>query len=514
MQLDKQYIDTLENIKEKIRQAQYKAVIAVNSQLLELYWEIGNIIHTRESEEGWGAKVVELLSKDLRNEFPGKRGYSSRNLRYMRDFAKEYPDFSILQPVVAKLPWAHHLIILQKVKDFNLRQFYIQKAVENSWSKSVLQIQIESQLHQRLGNAITNFKTTLTSPDSDLAKETFKSPYVFNFLSIEEKMKERDFENALLKNITKFLLELGSGFAFVMQQAPIDVDDDEFFPDLIFYHIHLRRYIVIDLKMHDFKPEFAGKMSFYLSVFDDQWKTENDNPSIGLLLCKGAKKIIAEYALRHITQPIGVSTFLFKDEPLPEEFKNDLPSIEELETEIKYVIEEQKNWVDKKIEALKEQTKNSKKEQIQISRSPEVLKDLFHSFILPIFEPLLKELSKFNELFIEHKFIWHIQNSNNSKTESLESLADFISFGNKLENFNHLRGVIFHAAFKTYKAAGLIFFSIGEGFELKLNEYFYEIKLNEIKITKLYHQLLNNEETNFIKEEFIKIIISEIENRI
>ncbi len=508
-EIDQNYFLVLDGIKDKIRRAQYKAVVAANNELLQLYWEIGMVIAQKEVEKGWGSKVVELLSADLRKEFPGKRGYSTRNLRYMRNFALAYPDFQILQQVAAKLPWFHLCTLLDRVKNAEEREFYIVKAVENGWSRNVLELQIEFQLHKRTGQAINNFKNVIPEPQSGLAIEAFKNPYVFDFLGIEEKMLERDLEKALLQNITKFLLELGSGFAFVSQQTAIDVDEEEFFPDLIFYHLKLRRYVVIDLKMKDFKPEYAGKMSFYLSVFDNQYKTENDEPSIGLLLCKGAKKIIAEYALQGINQPIGVSTFILKGQPLPSELKDALPPIKAIEEKIEREIEKQKNWVDEKIEKLKKTAVERGEEHIQISRSPAVISDIFDSNILPLFEEILPEIQKLNELFMKYRLSWSIGN-----TDTFDNLEAFRAFGSKLENFERLSHITFYAGFETYKAAGKNYFNLGEALEFTFNHFEFSFKWNDIIISKLYHQRLEKDEIHYVAHSFIKLFIEEIEKRL
>jgi len=334
---DGHYLQVLENLKAQIHTARMQAAVMLNNHVLRLYWEIGQTIVREQKLRGWGAKVIDELSKDLRREFPDFKGLSPRNLRYMRDFAKSYPDDSIWQQPAAKLPWFHFCTLLNRVKTESERQFYAAKAIEGGWSRAVLEAQIESGLIHRVGKAITNFETTLPPEYSDLARQTLKNPYAFGFLSIEGKMHERDLEAALIQKITHFLLELGTGFAFVGKQKLLEVGGDEFFPDLIFYHIPLRCYLVIDLKMKKFKPEFAGKMNFYLTTVDKQLKLPEDKPSIGLLLCKHANHLVAEYALLDINKPIGVSTFHFS-KTLPEAYKAILPSVEALEKRLELEI--------------------------------------------------------------------------------------------------------------------------------------------------------------------------------
>lgn len=310
----------------------------LNNHVLRLYWDIGQTIVREQKQRGWGAKVIDELSKDLRFEFPDFKGLSPRNLHYMKSFAINYPDFPNFAPTGAKLPWRHICLLMDKVKDAATRDFYASKTVEEGWSRAVLEAQIESGLIHRIGKAVTNFDKTLPPEYSDLARETLKNPYSFGFLSVQGKMHERDLEAALLQKITHFLLELGNGFAFVGKQKLLEVGGDEFFPDLIFYHIPLRCYFVIDLKMKKFKPEYSGKMNFYLTTVDKQLKLPDDKPSIGLLLCKEANQLVAEYALLDINKPIGVSTYHFS-KSLPDAYKSILPSMEALEKRLEAEIE-------------------------------------------------------------------------------------------------------------------------------------------------------------------------------
>lgn len=299
-----------------------------------LYWEIGTEILRRQGEQGWGAKVVDKLANDLRSAFPAMKGFSSRNLRYMRDFAATWPDGQTVQQLAAKLPWFHHCLLLDKINDPKIREWYVQSAVEHGWSRAVLHMQIESQLHARQGAAPTNFSKTLRSPQSDLAQAVLKDPYCFDFLSLGAEANERDIEDALVYHVQKFLLELGVGFAFVGRQYHLEVGGQDFFIDLLFYHLKLRCFVVIELKVGAFKPEYAGKMNFYLSAVDDLLRHSGDNPSIGLILCKDKNRVVVEYALRDMNKPMGIAEWI-ADKMIPVELKGQLPTIEELEGELK-----------------------------------------------------------------------------------------------------------------------------------------------------------------------------------
>jgi len=328
------YKQLLADVKNKIQHAQVKAVIAVNQELLLLYWEIGKLIVARQKKEGWGAKVREQLSKDLKKTFPAMKGFSKRNLLYMKQFAEAYPNFQITQVPLAQISWYHNITLLQKCSNEKIRFWYAQQALENGWSRDVMVHQIEWKLHERQGKAITNFSKNLPAPQSDMAQQTLKDPYILDFLNLQKDIIERELEDAIVKHITKFLLELGKGFAFVGRQYYLEVGGDEFFIDLLFYHLELRCYVAIDLKMGKFKPEYAGKMNFYLSVLDDTVKKDYDNPSIGIILCKSKNDVMAEYALKSINKPIGISEYELT-KAIPQDLQSKLPTIEDLEQELK-----------------------------------------------------------------------------------------------------------------------------------------------------------------------------------
>ena len=329
----KHYTEWLTSVKHRIHNAQQQAVLKVNQELVLLYWQIGQDILTRQNEYGWGAKVIDKLSQDLRAAFPNMKGFSSRNLKYMRAFAQAWTDPQIVQEVLAQLPWYHHITLLDKLSDQQTRYWYVTKAIEKNWSRNVMVMQIETNLIERQGKAVSNFKQILPETQSDLAIESLKDPYRFDFLTLTDKAQEKDIENELVKHVTEFLLELGEGFAFVGQQVNIEVGGDDFFIDLLFYHLKLRSYIVIELKTGDFKPEHLGQLGFYITAVDRQIKSEYDNATIGLLLCKTKNKIIAEYALGNNNQPIGIAEYKLV-ESLPINIKSQLPSIEDIEREL------------------------------------------------------------------------------------------------------------------------------------------------------------------------------------
>lgn len=324
------YIPWLNDLKSRIHTAQQRATLAVNRELILLYWHVGRDIAIRQAEQGWGAKVIDRLAQDLRAAFPEMKGFSRANLMYMRAFSQAWSEAEIVQQPVGQLPWGHNLVLLTKLKDRAQRLAYAQRAIEHGWSRNMLNIHIEQRLLEREGQAATNFSQRLPSPQSDLARESLKDPYRLDFLGLGKEATERDIESALVQHITQFLLELGAGFAFVGRQVPLEVGGDDFFIDLLFYHLKLRCYVVIEIKVGKFKPEHLGQLSFYMTAIDAQVKAEQDTPTIGLLLCKSKNKVVAEYALRENSRPMGISEYQLIDS-LPQNLQTSLPSIEELE---------------------------------------------------------------------------------------------------------------------------------------------------------------------------------------
>lgn len=367
------YAELLADIKQRIRTAQIRTAMAGNAGLLKLYWDIGGRLAERQKQAGWGAAVLPRLATDLRNDVPEVKGFSARNLRLMIQFFDEYPGFgSIWQPpvakfengkavpnrtaegppavalltdsapgaliwqqAVAKLTWAHNIILIQKVKHLPTRRWYAQQAFEQGWGRDTLSLQIQSHAHKRQGNAVTNFQSTLPPLQSDLASQLLKDPYLFDFLTLEKPFHERELETGLLRHLQDFLVELGTGFAFVGRQVHMNVGDDDFYIDLLFYNLRLRCFVVIDLKVGRFKAEYAGKMNFYLNAVDNRMKHATDQPSIGLILCEDRNKVVAEYALRGMDKAIEVSAYQLT-RALPRKFKSALPSIELLENELSH----------------------------------------------------------------------------------------------------------------------------------------------------------------------------------
>jgi predicted nuclease of restriction endonuclease-like (RecB) superfamily len=326
------YNKWLAELKDRIQQAQQRATLSVNCELIGLYWQIGKDILASQAAQGWGAKVIERLSLDLRSAFPEMKGFSRANLLYMRAFAEAWPDQSIVQQLVGQLPWGHNIVLLTRLKSQEWRLTYAHRAIEHGWSRNVLGLHIETQSLEREGRAITNFELRLPKPQSDLARESLKDPYRLDFLGLGKEADERAIETALVQHITDFLIELGAGFAFVGRQVPLEVGGEEFFIDLLFYHLKLRCYLVIEMKAGAFKPEHAGKLGFYLSAVDSQVKHPDDQPTIGLLLCRDKNNVVAEYALRDSNKPIGISEYQLV-QSLPKILQTNLPSIEQIEAE-------------------------------------------------------------------------------------------------------------------------------------------------------------------------------------
>ena len=328
-----EYLNIVESIKQEIRTAQYRATVSVNRELLVLYHSIGEVINEHKT---WGNKFVENLAADIKISFPDATGYSVRNLKYMAKFALRFPNKKIVQAALAQITWYHHIALMDKVKNADEHIWYAEQAAKNGWSRNVLVHQIESGLYQRqvLAEKVSNFESCLPSPQSELAVQTMKDPYIIDFIPFKEDMVERDIEQALVKDVTKLLLELGTGFAFLGNQYHLNVGGDDFYIDLLFYNLNLRCYVVIELKTGEFKPEYAGQLNFYLSAVDGILKKNQDNPSIGLLLCKSKNDLVAEYSLKDMSKPIGVSAYQITSS-LPEELERQLPSVEDIQKRIR-----------------------------------------------------------------------------------------------------------------------------------------------------------------------------------
>jgi predicted nuclease of restriction endonuclease-like (RecB) superfamily len=377
-----EYTDLLCQVKSRIRQAQTKAILSANAEMIRLYWDIGRLVLHRQETKGWGTSVIPRLARDIRNDLPDVKGFSERNIGRMIALRHEYAELpailpqavakfapaqaepivpqpvaklvhdskalvlhppgaklseasraEMLQQFVVRLPWGHNILLMEKVKDLDARLWYMQATVQNGCSRNILFLMIGGKAHQRQGKAITNFTDQFPPAQSDLAIQALKDPYIFDFFTLEEPFHERELETQLLRHLEKFLIELGQGFAFVGRQYHVVVGDEDFYVDLLFYHLHLRAFIVIDLKKGAFKPEYAGKMNFYLSVIDDKLRHPIDKRSIGLILCQDRNRIVAEYALRGMNKPIGISEYQLT-RALPKELQSSLPSIEQIEAEL------------------------------------------------------------------------------------------------------------------------------------------------------------------------------------
>lgn len=421
------YIETITKLKSQIKQARVKAALKANEVLLELYWEIGQTILLMQQQEGWGAKVIERVAVDLKTDFPDFKGLSVRNLKYMVAYAKAFPllgqqaaaqlqstdnhGFKFVQQPAAQLPWGHIQVLLDKVSDSaEMLNFYVQKCAENGWSRVILVAQIKSDLYGRQGAAITNFSQTLPGEMSDLAQQTLKNPYLFDFLSLGEKAQERDLENALTEHLKQFMLELGRGFAYVGRQKNLVVNGDDFFLDLLFYNYHLHCFVVFELKIGDFKPEFAGKLNFYVNAINEQLKGIGDKPTIGVLLCKTPNETVVKYSLQGIESPIGVAEYQLS-EALPKQLKGELPSIEELENEIDKSYEELKSPQQLQFEKLKQKLRELDHKPIEAEYSGEIWQNIVNRDMIPLFKYIIEQLEDYKSLFFQHDYYWSGNNN-------------------------------------------------------------------------------------------------------
>lgn len=329
------YAEALREIKQRIQEARLRVVLAANAAMVLLYWDIGRLILARQAGEGWGAKVIERLASDLGAAYPEMTGLSTRNLLFMRSFGEAYPEREKVKQLVSQLPWGHVIRLLQRVKEPSVRDWYAEQAIAQGWSRSILELRIDVKEHTRHGKAQSNFAHTLPSGDSDMAAQVFKDPYLFDFLGTADPRREREVEQALVDHIQRFLLELGAGFAFVGRQVHLEIGASDFYLDLLFYHLKLRAFVVVELKTVPFDPAFVGQLNMYLSAVDDLMKHADDKPTIGLLLCRSKDKIVVEYALRDVRKPIGVAEWGTRIvESLPEELRGSLPTAAEIEAEL------------------------------------------------------------------------------------------------------------------------------------------------------------------------------------
>jgi len=522
------YQHALQSLKDKIRQARQQAIVAVNSQLLLVYWEIGQVILQQQHEEGWGARIIDKLAADLKFEFPDLKGLSVRNLKYMRAFSAAYPDVAtivqspiaqidrdensaaaIVQSPIAQISWTHHIKLLDKVADAEERTFYIQKTVENGWSVAVLTHQIATGLYRRQGSAVTNFKSTLPVTQSDLAQQMLKNPYIFDFVGLTEEMKERDVERALIAHLKKFLLELGRGFAYVGNQYNLGVGDQDYFLDLLFYNYHLHCFVIFELKVGDFKPEFAGKLNFYTNAIDEQVRGGEDKPTIGVLLCKSANETIVKYALKGIDSPLGVAEYQLAS-ALPQDLKSELPSIEELEKELEAEYESLKSPAEKRMDALKERIAGISNKEVQIFGSTELIEQAFHQGVRTLYAQLIERLDFLKADFLRVTTTWQ---GSDGAAESLDELTDEWLRENKWFNFGIHH---FYYRYWGFKKGGTEPFDLSISLDWVVERMWYGFRIvnhknQELFSKRLYHESLSQQDIVAVCDEASGYVADQME---
>jgi predicted nuclease of restriction endonuclease-like (RecB) superfamily len=516
-------------LKEKIHNARQKAAFNLNAELLSIYHEIGKAISEQEKNAGWGAKVVDKLSMDLRLEFPDMKGLSPRNLRYMRDFALAHPNFpflqaelakglnndfssqpnAILQGVLAKLTWYHHITLLDKVKDEKIRTFYIQETVQNGWTRDVMVHQIEAGLHKSRGRLVHNFKKTVDQ--SDLVAQVFKDPYKFDFIYLGKEAKERDLEEALSSQLTKVLLELGQNFAFMGRQYKVSLGEKEFFFDLLFYHTKLKRHVVVDLKIGEFMAEYVGKMNFYLTIADEQLKDVRDEESIGLILCKTKDGLVAEYALRNTNKAIGISEYKVI-EKLPADIRGELPTIEEIEQNMEAKLKNLEDPSHLRLQKILEKLTSIQKGELKSHPKAEILSSLFDRSLKPLFLYLSERVQDLNKYFLDTSHYFYLGRivADLKELEELWKKETNVRLPEDVFLFIHLNGL---------KKAGVEAFDISANIKIKLHKYHYGVVLANLNRyqplrKKLYSQDLTYEEIREIGNIFHKYIVDQIEIRV
>ncbi len=524
--LPDKYPQLLSFLKGKVRAAKQRAILSVNKELISIYWLIGKTIEEQQKSEGWGSKVIDQLSKDLSSEFPDMKGFSPRNLLYMRQFAEAYTitqplaanlqlnDFQVIeftQPLVAQISWTNHTVILNKCKLPEERLFYISKTAEHGWSKNILSHQIASQLYKRQGQSISNFSETLPAKRSVEVSSVFKNPYIFEFLDIREDMQERDLELGLIDHLKKFMLELGKGFAFVGNQYNIKVESDDYYLDLLFFNIPLNCYVVFELKIGDFKPEYAGKLNFYINAVDAKMKLPHHQSTIGVLLCKTPNKTEIKYSLKNIAAPIGVSDFLLHNQ-LPSFMQEELPSDEIINSTLDEEWTKQFPQSEQKLQALKE-----KLQQLSIKPLVETVNEsntqrLFLDLVLPMFEMIAKKLrAEFEEEFETIQLmIW--TGSKGFYEADLEELKSFI------EKLHYgIDNVRIDVRLNVFRPAGKNAFDVHSELEVLFcrNQYVVRNNFNrETYLEKLYSEFPSQEEQLHTIDAFISDIVTDIDKKV
>lgn len=534
------YVEWLGEIKNRIQSSQQRAALKVNQELLSLYWFIGDALSQKKTD--WGDKFIENLARDLKIEFPSVKGFSKRNLEQMRrwfDYHSTHVEiaqqavtqidfdsnFKIAQQAAAQLPelgqqavdlslntllfnipWGHNLLIISKIKDPQEVYFYIIKTIQNGWSRSILQEQINSDLYNRQGKALTNFELTLPTPQADLAQETLKNPYSFDFLTLAEDVKERDFEQALIQHMKKFLLELGKGFAYVGNQYNLNVEGDDFFLDLLFFNTNLNCYVIFELKVGDFKPEFAGKLNMYVNTVNQQVKLENHAETIGVLLCKTPNKTVVEYSIKGISSPLGVTDYSFK-KALPEELKSDMPTVEELEEELATEIKVVKSPLDEKREKLMALINANKKEEVKTPKSTEIIKTVIDTVFIKLIENIEQ---KIEEQDIKN---WYISERKTYSTDSHFGQNSLDEFFKLLVENPTPHKVEYDVYYDGFKKAGTKAFGNSLRFNIKFSQYKYTIHFNRNDVSDkefLYSYKMTTKNLNDMSERLVTELMDEI----
>jgi len=515
------YQQFITELKDEIQVARIKAVLSVNAQLLQLYWQIGNSIISRQSIEGWGTKVIKRISADLKDAFPDMKGISERNLKYMRAFAEAYPSFvqdplaqiqgenndQKVQAILAQISWYHHITLLDKVKEEKIRIFYVEKTIANGWSRDVMVNQIESKLHLRQGRLQNNFHVTLPAITSDLTNELFKDPYKLDFLSLSEEINERQLEDALLSHISKFLLEMGKGFAFLERQAHLSINGKDYYIDLLFYHTKLHCHVILELKIGEFIPEYAGKMNFYLNAFDSANKVDGDGPSIGIILCKNKDKVTVEYALKDLNKPIGVAQYDLT-RAIPEDLKAELPSIKDLEEELEKEIEIPQRPIDEKITKLQNMVEQLNNEEIKIELTPSITYALFTETLFDIRKKALRILDPVLNLF-----------RNAMISYSIDGVASFLGATDLKAEFLHTTNVHeigLRITLEGFKKGGVKSFNWFGDMKFFLGKFKYQVgpEQNNIWQEYLYHKIWTDEDIEQLAEKWAERIVEGVQYQI
>lgn len=517
---DTAYKEWLFNLKQQIRVAQLKAAVKVNTELLNLYWNLGKEIVTKQQNSNWGDALIEQLAKDLSSEFPDMKGFSRTNLFYIRRWflfyskesekvpqpvgqLQEQPgSFELIPQLVVQIPWGHNREIITKAKTVEEAIFYVQQTIINNWSRNILQAQMESGLFRRKGKVLDNFESTLPKPQADLARETLKNPYNFDFLVLGPEAREKDLEDALLNQIQKFLLELGQGFAFMGRQYIVNVGGDDFRIDLLFYHTRLRCYVVVELKVTEFEPEFAGKLNFYLSAIDAQLRHEQDQPTIGILLCKTPNTVVVEYSLQSISKPLGVAEYQLTS-AIPEDLKGELPTIEELEEQL--TIEVSKSAVEQKLDKFKELVSKLDHPEMTQEKTQAIVQDLFTGTLQALMDKIKLLLKDVLPLFADSWIAPMINESANRWFMNTDLEAHFIKDSTTMS-------IGIYVCLDGFKKGGTNTFSVHETLTLWLDKYKYHIgqQMTEKWHQGLYGYKCSEEDIIAIAERFVEIIIDRV----